>query len=204
MSVYKVCKNCGNLRADVKNPKKHCGKCRPTKGGQPRKVVIIKVEGKMVEVTTKHPLYMRFHHIKERCYNPSVNDKPYYENINVCKEWLMDPGLFYKWAINNGWKPELVIDRIDSEKDYSSKNCQFISALENTKKAHLRRRPYKMSLREIKIRKLIKSKSLLLKEIAKLLGITYHCVLYVHKKLKKEGELGYDYHIAPSRLRRKY
>lgn len=183
--VLRKCK-CGFERLMKKLPRDHCRKCRPIKGGQPRKVVRVKVENKTVEITTKHPLYMRFHHIKERCYNPSANDKPYYKNIKVCEEWLRNPALFYRWAFYNGWKRELVIDRIDSDKDYSPNNCQFISATENTKKAHLRRRPHTMSSQEIKIRKLLKSSSLKLKAIAVYLKLPYNRVLYVNTKINKE------------------
>ena len=38
---------------------------------------------------------------------------------------------FKKWAEENGWKPELEIDRIDPEGDYCPENCQFISRVAN-------------------------------------------------------------------------
>ncbi len=53
---------------------------------------------------TKHPLYLVWYHIKERCYNSESKDYHNYgqRGIKVCDEWL-DVTNFYEWAINNGW-----------------------------------------------------------------------------------------------------
>lgn len=41
---------------------------------------------------------------------------------------------FYNWAINNGWKKGLTIDRIDNDKNYKPSNCQFITQKKNSLK----------------------------------------------------------------------
>lgn len=74
------------------------------------------------------------HHIIERCYN-SHKDEKWYGNIEVCGEWQTYPQLFYQWALDNGWKKGLTIDRFDSDKDYEASNCQFITHSENSRKA---------------------------------------------------------------------
>jgi hypothetical protein len=34
---------------------------------------------------------------------------------------------FYRWAMVNGWSPELEIDRKDSNGHYCPENCRFIT-----------------------------------------------------------------------------
>ena len=51
--------------------------------------------------------------------------------ITVCEEWRrFQP--FEQWALANGWKPGLQIDRIDNDGNYHPDNCRFVSPRENT------------------------------------------------------------------------
>jgi len=62
------------------------------------------------------------------------HSKTYSEKgIKVCAEWY-DYRAFRRWALKNGFKPELQLDRIDPDGDYSPNNCQWISKLENVRK----------------------------------------------------------------------
>ena len=47
--------------------------------------------------------------------------------IKICQEWLNDNRSFFEWAIKNGWKDGLYIDRKDNDKDYSPDNCRFVT-----------------------------------------------------------------------------
>lgn len=45
--------------------------------------------------------------------------------ISICKEWMMNPRKFFEWAFDNGYRPDLTIDRVDVDKDYSPENCAW-------------------------------------------------------------------------------
>lgn len=64
--------------------------------------------------------------------NKGNGHQHYYEKgIRMCYEWLSDFELFYKWAITNGLKKGLQIDRIDNEKGYYAENCRVVTCIEN-------------------------------------------------------------------------
>ncbi len=76
-----------------------------------------------------------FNGIKDRCYNKNNKSYKWYgeKGIKVCKEWIDNPKLFENWALSNGYKDDLTIDRIDENKDYCPENCRWISNNDNAK-----------------------------------------------------------------------
>lgn len=92
---------------------------------------------KVKEAVTTHGMSgTRLHRIwtgmHRRCYNP--NDKYYKDyggrGVTVCEEWKSSFINFYNWAMENGYKDNLSIDRIDNNKGYCPENCKWATAKE--------------------------------------------------------------------------
>ena len=85
-------------------------------------------------------IYGVYANIKYRCYNPNHHEFHNYggKGVIVCDEWLGDDGFskFYEWALNNGYKEGLTIDRLNSDGNYEPDNCQWITRSENTIKSN--------------------------------------------------------------------
>lgn len=72
-------------------------------------------------------LYTIWQGMKQRCYYPKHKDYHNYggRGITVCNEWLVDFVSFYNWAITNGYRDNLSIDRIDVDGNYTPDNCKW-------------------------------------------------------------------------------
>ncbi len=72
-------------------------------------------------------LYKVWNTMRRRCYVPT--DKKYKSygarGIIVCDEWLNDYMVFREWAMSNGYKENLSLDRIDNDGNYEPNNCRW-------------------------------------------------------------------------------
>lgn len=88
----------------------------------------------------KHPLYNIWRGIKSRCYNKKDAGYKFYgeRGVRMCDDWLNNPKAFYDWAILNGWKKGLHLDKDKLApggigKLYCPELCCFLTPKENTR-----------------------------------------------------------------------
>ena len=67
--------------------------------------------------------------MKQRCYYKKHKNYNDYggRGIIVCKEWRNNPMAFINWAMQNGYKEGLTLDRIDYNGNYEPINCRFVT-----------------------------------------------------------------------------
>ena len=124
-AFYKrVCRGCGTVSlASKKDKDRQCRQCalkaRSTHG--------------LASRDATHPLYRIIKSAQARCDYPAAKDYKWYgaRGITVCNEWRNDPSAFFDWALANGWKVGLELDRRDNDGNYSPENCRFITHQEN-------------------------------------------------------------------------
>ena len=92
-------------------------------------------------------VYQTWHNMLTRCYNKKYQEKyPTYKECYVCNRWLLLSNFVEDFKLINGYNEnkilnhELCLDKdIKSDgknKEYSLKNCMFVSASENSKQAN--------------------------------------------------------------------
>ena len=94
---------------------------------------------------SKSKLYKCWSDMKSRCFNTHNKEYKNYglRGIKVCDKWRDSFECFEQWAISNGYKENLTIDRTDVNKDYEPSNCRWITMTEqcynkrNTRKIYL-------------------------------------------------------------------
>lgn len=68
--------------------------------------------------------------IKHRCFDPNQDNYKYYGGRGITIEyesWIKNYTSFRDWALINGYKHGLEIDRRDNSKGYSPENCRFVT-----------------------------------------------------------------------------
>lgn len=82
----------------------------------------------------KSLLYFRWQNIKNRCFNKNYHQWELYggRGITMCNEWKNDYTKFRDWALVNGYKPELQIDRTNNNGNYEPNNCRWVTAKKNS------------------------------------------------------------------------
>ena len=125
-TVFECKCDCGNiiysLFSDLKNNRRvSCG--------------CYNKEKEMKHNQTKTRLYKIWIGIRHRCSLDTVKPiKNYAERgITVCDEWALSFEKFRDWALSNGYRDDLTIDRIEVNGNYEPSNCRWI-----TKKEQLR------------------------------------------------------------------
>lgn len=113
-----------------------CGKLKKINGTLLRNGKEAKCRHQEKHGLSYHKLYKVYYAMLERCYKKNFKQfKDYGERgIKVCSQWKGEKGFlnFFNWAIDNGYKNGLQIDRIDNNKGYCEENCRFVTHFENS------------------------------------------------------------------------
>lgn len=116
----------------------HCGRetiVRPDSLMHGKTTSCVCANKKHGEVGTR--LYGIWGNMKYRCNNSNAQEYYNYggKGVSVCDDWNQYEN-FRDWAISNGYKDNLTIDRINSDGDYCPENCRWITKSENTSRAN--------------------------------------------------------------------
>ena len=119
----------------------------------------------------KSRLYGVWFSMNNRCDNPKCKAYKDYggRGIKVCDEWKKSVNNFYCWAMNNGYKEGLTIDRINNDGNYEPDNCRWSTPKEQN----------------VNKRNTIKLSGVSLKELSDKYNIPYY-------KLKYRYNLGWN------------
>lgn len=112
-------------------------------------------------------VYHSWRAMLNRCYNKNnVKYKSYGgRGIKVCGEWKNNFLAFYKWSIDNGYRDDLTIDRIDVNGDYTPENCRWVDIITQANN----------KTNTIKI--LFKNKLYNVRELSKLLNVSKYTIV---------------------------
>ena len=129
-SVWKCKCDCGKTHIALGTRLTHgkvlsCGCLRYTKASQ-----------KLTTHGKRHTrLYSIWANMKNRCNLPTSTEYARYgaRGIRVCDEWQDDFMAFYNWAIANGYRDDLTLDRENNDGNYEPSNCRWATSHEQTR-----------------------------------------------------------------------
>lgn len=94
----------------------------------------ISAKSRLTHGSTPVRLHSIWNSMLTRCRNPHAKSFKYYgaKGVQVCTEWLTFV-LFRSWALANGYRNNLTIDRINPYGNYEPSNCRWIPKNEQGK-----------------------------------------------------------------------
>lgn len=78
--------------------------------------------------STRRMLKQRWYGMLSRCLNQGHQGYKNYggRGIKICDDWMYSFESFHDWAVNNGFSPELFLDRNNNDGDYEPSNCSWV------------------------------------------------------------------------------
>ncbi len=88
--------------------------------------------------STNTRLYGVWKTMKTRCFNPNHDYFKGYggRGITICKEWIHNFAAFRDWAMSNGYRNGLSIERKDNNGNYEPSNCKWATPKEEARNTH--------------------------------------------------------------------
>lgn len=159
LHIY-ACGTCGEeklIERSQASRSNGCDKCSHVKHGMSRQNAI-------------GPMYRLWQRIIERCYNAECDNYYRYggRGISVLPEWRASFKRFRSWCLLNGYRPDLQIDRIDVNGNYTPDNCRFVTCQVNSQN----RRSTKLTPDDVRAIRMLSWSGAIQKDVAEAFGVS--------------------------------
>ena len=127
-------------------------------------------QGRLTHGLSRKRIYGIWRNMHSRCRYPTASRYKQYggRGIRVCPEWKNFQS-FALWAMANGYRDDLTIDRINPDQNYEPSNCRFLSKDANSKRS---RKRIRWSNEEIAKMRVLFDEGMAMHAIARLLGVS--------------------------------